>query len=510
MNLSMDVIEEYLRSKSYDIVSLDLQNGVQKNYGLPILYMENEKLEDDSLYIASAENLPRNPYLGMNTALISIGTPPDAYNVSRCSLLILDEKTDILKLYSSVIDIYRLFDRWLLELDELYKKNAPLQAYLDLSYPYVNNAITVHDPTFNTLAFVPKIIDGQDFLDLISEVSPEWIVNNHRVDMTQTEPYLTSYIYKNETHETLMNNLFEDEALLAIINISDTLRPIRRSDRVFLAQLSKRLKKALLQNQEILQKKMKSFRRTLSDLLEGIYVDPHELKRSVKRAGFSDNDKWMIVHLKFAEDYVNRMPMTGIIHQIRRQIPAMTSLQYNSDFVLLIDITLCGGNADVILKIITETIPSDQCIAGSSNVFFDLADSKPYYDQAKIAADYVSRTAPARKICCFEECAADHLLHYGDSVLPAELVCEKGILEMFRKDKGSGNYLCETLYTAFKNHLNTTHTARDLYIHRSTLLYRLDRIRQFIDLDTKDFDQLLYMQQSLALLMKKGDISKGL
>ena len=47
---------------------------------------------------------------------------------------------------------------------------------------------------------------------------------------------------------------------------------------------------------------------------------------------------------------------------------------------------------------------------------------------------------------------------------------------------------------------NAVQSARELYIHRSTFLYRLERIRALLDSDLTDYDELLYLMISFYLL----------
>ena len=52
----------------------------------------------------------------------------------------------------------------------------------------------------------------------------------------------------------------------------------------------------------------------------------------------------------------------------------------------------------------------------------------------------------------------------------------------------------ETLSTVnqfFQNNLNISETARQLYVHRSTLVYRLEKIQKLTGLDVRVFDDAL-------------------
>ena len=76
--------------------------------------------------------------------------------------------------------------------------------------------------------------------------------------------------------------------------------------------------------------------------------------------------------------------------------------------------------------------------------------------------------------------------------LPTTL-CEMFLNEVFKK--GSIDSLDqETLYTIqkfFENNLNISETARQLYIHRNTLVYRLEKIQKLTGLDVRVFEDAL-------------------
>lgn len=62
--------------------------------------------------------------------------------------------------------------------------------------------------------------------------------------------------------------------------------------------------------------------------------------------------------------------------------------------------------------------------------------------------------------------------------------------------------LLYTLETYFNNCQNSVKTSKALFIHRNTLLYRLDRIAEILDLNYNDSEQMLTFQLALkAFLM---------
>lgn len=48
-----------------------------------------------------------------------------------------------------------------------------------------------------------------------------------------------------------------------------------------------------------------------------------------------------------------------------------------------------------------------------------------------------------------------------------------------------------TIVKFFENNLNVSETSRQLFIHRNTLVYRLDKIQKSIGLDLRNFDDAI-------------------
>lgn len=51
--------------------------------------------------------------------------------------------------------------------------------------------------------------------------------------------------------------------------------------------------------------------------------------------------------------------------------------------------------------------------------------------------------------------------------------------------------LCESLKSFFENNLNISETSRNTFVHRNTLVYRLDKIQKLTGLDVRNFEDAL-------------------
>ncbi len=125
----------------------------------------------------------------------------------------------------------------------------------------------------------------------------------------------------------------------------------------------------------------------------------------------------------------------------------------------------------------------------------DLARS---FKEAQVALEVGKVFDTEKNIVSYEHLGIARLIYQ----LPTTL-CEMFLREIFRK--GSIETLDqETLFTIqkfFENNLNVSETSRKLFVHRNTLVYRLEKIKKLTGLDLRDFDDAIVFK--VALMVKK-------
>ena len=102
-----------------------------------------------------------------------------------------------------------------------------------------------------------------------------------------------------------------------------------------------------------------------------------------------------------------------------------------------------------------------------------------------------------RNILAYNELGIGRLIHQ----LPASL-CEMFLNEVFEgntADQFEEEELT-TVYTFFANNLNISETARQLYVHRNTLVYRIEKLQKSTGLDIRVFDDALTFKIALMVV----------
>ncbi len=173
------------------------------------------------------------------------------------------------------------------------------------------------------------------------------------------------------------------------------------------------------------------------------------------------------------------------------QIVLIKNLESTEDYKEL------NGVARTIVDMLnTEVMVSVRVAYGT--IIDNLKDVSKSYKEATMALDVGRVFYAERNVLAYNELGIGRLIHQ----LPISLC------EMFLKEVFSGNALEqfdeETLGTVnlfFENNLNISETARKLYVHRNTLVYRLEKIQKTTGLDVRVFDDALTFK--IALMVTK-------
>lgn len=73
------------------------------------------------------------------------------------------------------------------------------------------------------------------------------------------------------------------------------------------------------------------------------------------------------------------------------------------------------------------------------------------------------------------------------------------LLSVIQYDKQKNTDYLHTLEVYLKNEMSISKTAADLYLHRNSLLKRLDKLKQLLNSDLEDPEEKLYYRICLAM-----------
>ena len=137
-------------------------------------------------------------------------------------------------------------------------------------------------------------------------------------------------------------------------------------------------------------------------------------------------------------------------------------------------------------------------VIGIGTVAGHLRELSDAYKEAQTAIDVGKVFDTEKNVINYENLGIGRLIYQ----LPTTL-CDIFLSEVFKKNS-IDSLDQETLFTInkfFENNLNVSETSRKLFVHRNTLVYRLEKIKKLTGLDLRQFDHAIVFK--VALMVRK-------
>lgn len=134
---------------------------------------------------------------------------------------------------------------------------------------------------------------------------------------------------------------------------------------------------------------------------------------------------------------------------------------------------------------------------GYGNRVNNLQDIARSYQEAKMALEVGRIFYVEKEIAAYRYLGIGRLIYQ----LPMSL-CEMFIHEVFGEEIPDifNEETTTTIQKFFENNLNISETARQLYVHRNTLVYRLERLQKGIGLDIRKFDDAMTFKIAMMVI----------
>ena len=165
----------------------------------------------------------------------------------------------------------------------------------------------------------------------------------------------------------------------------------------------------------------------------------------------------------------------------------------DTTYALIRDLSRTAGASDYPAKtapVVADTLSMEAMVrfhVSYSAIAPSLADLPKIYREASLAMEAGKLFFPERQVLSYQTLGLGKLI----CQLPADL-CESFARDIFGDELPVfDEELLSTINRFFKNSLNISETARQLYLHRNTLVYRLERVQKMTGLDIRNFEDAL-------------------
>ncbi len=455
--------------------------------------------EENRLYLVNSERVPQRVHAERGSVIVCIGDSPllERYRKS-CSVIVVERDASFYRVFNTLQRIFDVYDRWEAELREAIDGNEDIRSLLTYSEPVFGNPLFAIDENFKILGasggvVTPLVGRGQTGGKTLGVDVFDQFLELHDLSMHEREPLVLSLLDQT----TLNYNLFESDAYRGCLTVLYEGRAYRPSDKPLVEVLGKYILTAMQQLAARAPEGLGSLRQAVQALVEERPLD--SVERDVVAAA-NDGRYFACIRLKVSNQ-LEQLPLGFVRNAIEDAFPGSIVFEYHRNSVVAM-LNVEGASDDsyraTIEKSLEPFVTAMAMDAGVSNPYNDLFVGRSLFLQANRALDLGLLFEPANRFYYFEDYALRDLVLNSVRDMRLELLFPEGLRRLVDHDKGSSTSYIETLRVYLDNNLSIARTSSDLFVHRSTLMERLVRIKRELGLNLDDAD----VQLRLRILLK--------
>jgi hypothetical protein len=492
MDMTLGVIIDWF-SKYKPIVHKISDTNAQIR-GFQYYSTEFTQTDPDYLYICDTEKTGRAFCENCPKHIIISGNIPKGLSEKTDTLIQMPKNIQIETIFQKGNALFASYDAWYNSLLMAVINHKPINAFLDIAVQMLPNPIMVLNNNFGIISSAGSIVGPTEGTIWEKVHKPGFVMDSfytpeeiHAISMNlaQKSEQIFSIPTKNDTtHSSLGLNIWIDGKLYGAIGMVAINEPFTDGQKETITIIAQVLK-LYFQNHSIYMRIAKDKANWLDSLLEGVDVSADIVSNYLYRFQWRLDDYFCIV--TFAASSNLKIPIMSIldIRQVNDLFPDAFVSVYEEYVVMIIrcnDRQQPHGKKKQQLE---EFLKKDIMIrCGVSMVFNNFLHLRYYYIQSKFAASQCKPPlSPA--ICLYEDYQADHVLQTLSLKDDLRCFCHPGILSLWESGNELQKDLVRCLYHYFLNGRNISAAADATHIHRNTLIYRLSKAEEIMNVDIK-------------------------
>lgn len=509
MKLTWPMIIDNL--KDYSILYSYINESIKLS-SVQLLSNHFSKYESDSLLVGKVSEIKD---ILSTTKLLNIICITDVKIkeipkiLMKHNVLILHTVNDLEMIFTKIVEIFGKYNNWGDMLLHSLIKDEGIEALLDIGASMLENPINVRDSSLRLISYTKKF--DYKWHDLKIGFPP--VYETKRVN--EIKHSLEKAIQSNkplvfppfiegdfsQDHEYMFNKITSMQKVIGFVIVIASNRPIQESDKDIVDYLCSILSLEIQKNENIRTNKGITYHTLIQDLLEGRIETQNELSNRIWNLNWQIKKNLFIMVL-YLDQSQSLLEYLLYIRNIFVDIVQNNKcIVYKRKILLLIDTDLENPIDKETQINLEEFCKSVNGYVGISQKFHEILQLEKYVNQANTAAELGEKNIGQDRISNYN----DYILRDFFEQLKAldiELKCfiHPGVKALIEYDIQNSTQYLKTLYIYLKNFRNQNSTAKDLHLHRSSILYHLRKLNKILDVDLNDYDTIFHIQLSLKLI----------
>lgn len=230
------------------------------------------------------------------------------------------------------------------------------------------------------------------------------------------------------------------------------------------------------------------------DLIDGLQVKKKSLLQQLKVLSWNYGDQMVLVKINNSDIKTYNKLSYPLIHLLNRSLKFCYIFEYQSSILVIVNLRL--NTIENLTSILTPIIIQGHSFCGISYEFTDIMQLSQQYEQCTLTIE----NSP-KKIGDIYYCK-NYALEYIYKILRANVtsnILHPALFILKSNDRDNIGDLYNTLLQYLLNERNLVQTSKYLNIHRNSLLYRVNKIKQLTNIDFNDNKEREFLLLSYRL-----------
>lgn len=463
------------------------------------------------LYIGRTADLPpRIPTMEGKLSLILDSSPPEVW-VNRCNIAVLRSPDRMLSVFNTLHRQLVRQQQTLIQLNQMFSSlltHKGMQDMVERASDLLGNPLLLMEGDGKFLAWrswLPEqAADTIRVEHLRSELAQTAMDKEHMKLLADTGIILK--MSRSKTTEVYFDSYLGCTAAIAPVIIGSVevawlhmvefCRPFESADLECFNILAKLLSQEMQKNDLFVRASKSSTGYFLRELLETDHPNERAIHRQLEALHFVPKHHFYLAILEFSTDHPTSISFEALENQLRGVLSGCMWCVYQEHFVILFTAEENEQFSPSAKSALRRAAITNRLMVGISNRFFSLTEIRVGYSQARSAV-YFGQKFPityntGRPVCQYYQYAFLEMLEKCGRDYDLIQYCSPMLLRLLDYDQKNGTDLMNTLFEYLENSRNINQTADALYVHKNTLLNRLNRIRTVMDCDlNNNWDRFL-------------------
>ncbi len=440
----------------------------------------------------------------------------------KASVICWPEGSSATEALAATYDALRTAETWASSLGEALLRGATLDDFMTLGRDMLGCAIAYFDCNLIVLAssddywLSSGLLEGED-----EGLSVEGQIPSRRATgLVEDLDYLhAAEIHGGFYYEDAFNrmfygvNTFDGDEYLArlVITLPAGVKRLHRGQEQLIDVYHARLDDLFLRfagNAGIISAQHDSLHvLARSVILDADTVDAEDATSVLRSYGWSAQDEYVVAKLVFFEGVHWDTVSLYLCGLLERTIGNNCAFSTDREIVWVANLTRAARGEETsdqvmkrFIKALVAMLREYACKAGVSGRYSNFLLGRGSYLEAGYALKYGQVRDPHFWYYRFEDYLLDYLLVQSAGELSAMQVCHPALAALRAHDAEQGTDFARTLVCFLRNNQNTTQSAEELFIHRTSLMRRMAQIKVIAPVDLDDQDQVLHLLISAKLL----------